>query len=199
MYDVLPPERICVLQIEDRRLHLNWTEAKSCSQSPFVEPIDYNVTYGNTAEMRTTQTSMLEFTTADMLSNNAEYIFQVTAITSNGKTSPCVSVSIAISPNSSPMQQCTVAMYECVNQNPSTTSDGSIVTTLMPHIPTFEPGMVTSSLQTDATQGTPSESQGVNNITTETGTQSAETKFIIFNCRLEYLHILNNIIMRAII
>ena len=66
-------------------------------------------------------------------------------------------------------------MYDCANQNSSTTSDGSIVTTLMPHESTFGPGVATSSLQTDATQGsTPNEPPGVNDVTTETGTLSAE-------------------------
>ena len=166
----------------NRRLILNWSEARLCY--PFSnEKLQYSVTYGNIADgtMQTIMTKELEFA-IERVSDTDVYYFQVAAnVTSSGKTSPfsqCLNVTVRMVSTDINTPTCKEIMYECANQNLSTTSDETPTTTVA-SVPTFDT-MATvatvTSLQTgsplSSTYSTPTEPPDVTHPDIPTGTST---------------------------
>lgn len=159
VYDVLPPEEICVTRIPGGDLHFNWTEARVCHTSSNSQILQYRIRYESVnTEMLVVQVSQTHSTIMSV-SNNVEYYFEfTTVITSTNESSTetrlssfshCFNVIPTLLNNNRPM--CNVAVFECASQSPSTTT---LTATTPSHLSTFEPNTATSSYLTD-TQPTP--------------------------------------------
>ena len=160
VYDVLPPEEICVTRIPG--VHFNWTEARICRTSSNSQILQYRIRYESVnTEMSVVQVPLTNQLNSTIMrvSNKFEYYFEfTTVITSTDKSSTetrlssfshCFNVTSTVLNNNRPM--CKVAMFECASLSPSTTT---VTATTPSHLSTFEPNTATSSYLTD-TQPTP--------------------------------------------